>query len=260
MTQSGPSSPATQESDAATSAYRPGYEVVAERILEYVVREGLEPGARLPTEKDLATELGASRTVVREAVKVLSALGRLSVEKGRGIYVASPKSHAWEAMFSRFLPADPQRVYELFEFRRFVETTTTRLAATRATPVQVRAVHEAAQRTVEAAASHDIEAFSRADEAFHAAIAAAASNVFFSGMVDSIQKLHRQVTTVGLAGTAAGSLPAAAEQHRAIAEAVAAGEAEQATALMAAHIDMTLEQLQREIRNVIFRADTDAGA
>ncbi|MGW8881875.1 FadR/GntR family transcriptional regulator, partial [Streptomyces mirabilis] len=70
------------------AGYRPGYEVAAERILEYLVLAGLGPGARLPTEQDLADRVGMSRTVVREAVKILSALGRLSVHKGRGIYVA----------------------------------------------------------------------------------------------------------------------------------------------------------------------------
>ncbi|MBL1121206.1 FadR family transcriptional regulator, partial [Streptomyces sp. 110] len=132
---------------SAGRGYRPGYEVAAERILEYVIRAGLQPGARLPTEKDLADEVRMSRTVVREAVKILSALGRLSVQKGRGIYVAEPEQSSWQQSLSNFLPADLRQVDELFEFRRYLETTTANLAALRAAPAQVKAVRDAAQQS-----------------------------------------------------------------------------------------------------------------
>ncbi|MBO0916524.1 FadR family transcriptional regulator [Streptomyces laculatispora] len=254
--QPAPGVPGTQ----AEAGYRPGYEVAAERILEYIVQKGLEPGARLPTEKDLASVLDLSRTVVREAVKILSALGRLSVEKGRGIFVSEPKNQLWTDTFSRFLPTDPARVGELFEFRRYAETQTSRLAAAHANPVQLRAIRESAQQSAEAAQRHDHEAFTQADEAFHKAIGDATGNAFFSGLVDAIQRLQRQVTIVALAGGAAGPLVTAAEQHREIAEAIAAGEQEQAAVLMNRHIDTTNQQVQREIRHRLFLADAEGGA
>ncbi|MFJ1707676.1 FadR/GntR family transcriptional regulator [Kitasatospora sp. NPDC088346] len=244
---------------APVKGYRPGYEVAAERILEYVVRSGLRPGTRLPTEKDLADEVQMSRTVVREAVKILSALGRLSVQKGRGIYVAEPEESSWQNSLASFLPADLRQVDELFEFRRHLETTTANLAAQRATPAQVRAVRDAAQRSAEAADRSDLDAFTLADEAFHLGIAAAAANMFFASTVDAVRRLQRQVTAIGLAGIAGGSLRVAAGQHEAIAEAVAAGEAGRAEALMAEHIDMTAHQFQREIwRRVVPGDDADS--
>ncbi|MFE7106559.1 FadR/GntR family transcriptional regulator [Streptomyces sp. NPDC057600] len=248
------SASATSETETEAAPYRPGYEVAAERILEYVARQGMGPGDRLPTEKDLAAEVDMSRTVVREGVKILSALGRLSVEKGRGIFVAHPRNDLWSDTFSRFLPTDPSRVGELFEFRRFTEAETSGLAATRATPVQLRAIREAAQRSAEAAERDDHESFGRADAEFHQAIGAAAGNAFLSSLVDAIQRLQRQVTIVALADSAPGSLAGAAEQHLAILEAIGAGEQEQAAALMARHIDTTELQVQREIRNRIFAA------
>ncbi|MFB7199798.1 FadR/GntR family transcriptional regulator [Streptomyces sp. NPDC056240] len=242
---------------AGGGAYRPGYEVAAERILEYVVRAGLQPGDRLPTEKDLADEVGMSRTVVREAVKILSALGRLSVQKGRGIYVAEPEHSSWQRSLANFLPADLHQVDELFEFRRHLENTTAQLAAQRATPAQVKAVREAAHRSTQAAHDNDIDAFTLADEAFHTAIATAAANTFYTATVDAVRRLQRQVTTIGLAGLAGGSLQVAATQHEAIAAAITAGEPTDAQTLMAEHIDMTAQQFQREIwRRVIPHDDT----
>jgi len=71
--------PAEQEAGTAqpSGAYRPGYELVAEQILQLIVESQLRPGDRMPTENELAARLGTSRTVVREAVKILSAIGRV---------------------------------------------------------------------------------------------------------------------------------------------------------------------------------------
>ncbi|HYS36344.1 MAG TPA: winged helix-turn-helix domain-containing protein, partial [Pseudonocardiaceae bacterium] len=78
-------------SPVATSApagpYRPGYELVAEQILQLIAESNLRPGDRMPTENELAARLGTSRTIVREAVKILSAIGRVRAQKGRGLYV-----------------------------------------------------------------------------------------------------------------------------------------------------------------------------
>nr|WP_055501981.1 FCD domain-containing protein [Nonomuraea pusilla] len=238
--------------------YRPGYEIAAERILEYIVRERLEPGDRLPTEKDLAEAVRMSRTIVREAVKILSALGRVSVQKGRGIYIAEPDGALWKESFSRFLPADLRQVDEMFEFRRLVETAATRLAAQRATPAQVKALRQAAQQSADAAADDDIDAFTRADETFHRAIATAAANTFLDATLESVQRLQRQVSAIGLAGVAGGSLVVAAEQHQAISAAIAAGDQSQATDLIGEHIDMTLRQFQQEIRHRLFPTDSSS--
>ncbi|MEU0571673.1 FCD domain-containing protein [Nonomuraea sp. NPDC005983] len=246
---------ALPQEPSSEAAYRPGYEIAAERILEYIVREELRPGDRLPTEKDLADAVQMSRTVVREAVKILSALKRLSVQKGRGIYVAEPEDAPWRESFAQFLPADLGQVDQMFEFRRHIESATARLAAQRAVPAQVKALREAAQLSAEAAARDDIEAFTRDDEQFHREVAAAAANMFLSATIESVQRLQRQVSIIGLAGVAGGSLVAAAEQHLQIAHAVASGDEEQAVALMTQHIDMTMRQFQEEIRHRVFSRD-----
>src|SRR5437764_14918137 len=60
----------------------------AERQLEDLIVEGsVQPGERLPSENDMARELGVSRTVVREAVRLLTARGLVEARNGSGIYV-----------------------------------------------------------------------------------------------------------------------------------------------------------------------------
>src|ERR1700730_12079668 len=78
--------------DAMPRVYRPGYELVAEQILQLISELDLHPGDRMPTEKDLASRLGTSRTAGSAAVKVVSATCRVSAQKGRGLYVADGES------------------------------------------------------------------------------------------------------------------------------------------------------------------------
>src|SRR5689334_24811382 len=100
----------------------------------------------MPTENELAGRLGTSRTVVREAVKILSAIGRVRAQKGRGLYVADDEGMLGTARWGGFfMPTDLDHVYMLFEFRRIQEMEASRLAATRATPAELRAVEAACE-------------------------------------------------------------------------------------------------------------------
>ena len=129
---------------AEPGAYRPGYEVVAEQIVQLIAEHELSPGDRMPTEKELAAQLGASRTVVREAVKILSATGRVSAQKGRGLYVADGEGVLGAARFGGFfIPTNLDHIFMLFEFRRIQEIAASRLAATQASPAELRVIEAA---------------------------------------------------------------------------------------------------------------------
>lgn len=234
------------------ASYRPGYQVAAERILAYIAEERLAPGARLPTEKDLSTALGISRSVVREAVKILSAVGRLSVEKGRGIYVAESGSPMWIESLPESQPTRPDQIFSLFEVRLDLETLGARFACERATPAQVRAITAAADESMAAAEVNDVSRFRGADEQFHRRLAAASNNEYLISILGWVQQLHRRMNVVVLDSTAPGPLLAAAKQHAAIAAAVSVGDAARASELVAEHIQNTQRQVQQFIRERIF--------
>ncbi|MGH6655318.1 MAG: FadR/GntR family transcriptional regulator, partial [Actinocrinis sp.] len=118
------SSARDRDGAAPAGAYRPGYELIAEQILQLIAELKLEPGDRMPTEVELASQLGTSRTVVREAIKILSALGRVRAQKGRGLYVADDEGMLGPSRWGGFfLPTDLDHVYMLFEFRRVQEVS-----------------------------------------------------------------------------------------------------------------------------------------
>jgi GntR family transcriptional repressor for pyruvate dehydrogenase complex len=245
------SSASAREQDAGP--YRPGYELVAEQILQLIAELKLRPGDRMPTENDLAAQLGTSRTVVREAVKILSAIGRIRAQKGRGLYVADDDGMLGSARWGGFfLPTDLDHVYMLFEFRRVQETAASRLAATRATPAELRAIEAAAETCRQGHLTGQTALFDRGDDDFHLGIAAASHNDFLVASVREARRLQRQSSTIGLHGTVGDHAEEAIEEHAAIYQAIRDGDPEAAAQATAVHLDNTLQDYRREIQRRLF--------
>jgi DNA-binding FadR family transcriptional regulator len=233
--------------------YRPGYEVVAERILEFIAESRLVPGDRMPTENDLAQQLDTSRAVVREAVKILSALGRVRAHKGRGLFVADDEGMLVTSRWGGFFrPVDLDHVLMLFEFRRVQEMAAARLAATRATPAELRTIEVAMEQCRHGYAHGDVDVFNQADDDFHAALAAASHNTFLGSAVRDARRLQRQSSAIGIHDSFGEGTAAAVEEHEAIYRAIRDGRPDEAAEATAVHLDRTLEDYRREIQRRLF--------
>lgn len=232
--------------------YRPGYELVAEEILRLITDLELTPGDRLPTEADLAVRLGASRTVVREAVKILSAIGRVSAQKGRGLFVADGESALGAPRFGGFfLPTNLDHVFMLFEFRRAQEAEASRLAATRSSPAELRVIETAAQECRNGFLASDNARFEQGDDDFHLGVAAASHNLFLVAAVREARRLQRQASVIGIQGVG-GHAAEAVEEHEAIYRAIRDGQPDAAAEATLVHLDNTLKDYRREIQRRVF--------
>lgn len=173
----------------------------AQELGRRIVGGNYRPGDALPSEADLSAELEVSRTVVREALKVLAAKGLIRSRPRVGP-VVQPR-HVWERLDSDVLAWSTQdgeqlRVFlnQLTEVRRIVEPDTARLAAMRATAdelEQIAATFAAMEDTVA-----DPNAFMTQDLAFHEAIIRASHNDLLLGLLVTVRKglvASRQVTT-----------------------------------------------------------------
>jgi DNA-binding FadR family transcriptional regulator len=226
---------------------------VAEQILQLIAELNLHPGDRMPTENELGTRLGTSRTVVREAIKILSAIGRVRAQKGRGLYVADDEGMLGATRWGGFfLPTDLDHVYMLFEFRRVQEATASRLAATRATPAELRAIEAAADMCREGHTTGRRELFDRGDDDFHTSVATASHNPFLVAAVREARRLQRQSSTIGLHGTVGGHAEEAVAEHEAIYRAIHDGDPDAAAAAATTHLDKTLDDYRREIQRRVF--------
>lgn len=242
------------EMQLAEQAGQPGYEQVAQRIAAYIRTEHLQPGDRLPTERALGEQLGVGRTVIREAVKMLSALGIVRARQGSGLYVNSDPQPFTTTAITLSITVSPENVQSLFEFRFTIETQTARLAAERITPRDLHVLEEIVERNShyaeiqDAAGTSESETqFYQSDAQFHHAIAEASHNPFFISSVTTIFRLQHWVTRVATEARI-GSYLTAAQQHRAIFTAIKNGQPEEAAEAMREHIATVLNDYTQEVQ------------
>lgn len=228
--------------------YRPQYERIAELIVEFIAEQRLRPGNRLPTEQEFAEQFGVSRTIVRDAIKMLTPSGLVRPRKGSGIFVGEQEhqlSHLSRLHLSS--PATPEDISDLFRFRCFQEMQTARLAAQQITVVELRTIEHFLSINREAAKVEDRETFLRSDDEFHRSIAIASHNVFFVEAVTSILQLQRWAVKF-LTGGAPGPSWLAVEQHTKLFEAIQDGKPDQAAEEARVHVETVFAAYQREVR------------
>ncbi len=229
------------------AVYRPQYERIAELIVEYVAKHQLHAGDRLPTEQEFGDQFGVSRTIVRDAIKMLTPSGVVRSRRGSGIFVGEAMSLSSSTPLNLAALVPPERIRELFEFRRIQEMQTARLAAQHISVAELRALEQSLATNRQAAAAEDWETFLRSDDQFHQGIALAAHNAFFVETIASILRLQRWAIKV-LTGGAPGSLQASVEQHTALFQAIRDGSPERAAEAARVHVESVYAAYQQEAR------------
>jgi GntR family transcriptional repressor for pyruvate dehydrogenase complex len=230
-----------------SSAYRPRYEIAAEKIVEFISNTGLKPGDRLPTEQRLGEQLGMSRGIVREAIKYLTATGLVAARKGVGVYVAGkPRMVAMPAIHLS-MTVDPEHIQSLFDFRCMQEMLTVRLATERITVTELRDLDKILAANRQYAEAEDWTLFLESDDNFHLSIARAAHNPFLVETIANILHLQRWAVRV-MTGGAPGSLLISVKQHEAIFDAIKDGQPDEATQLVKTHIEAVLAAYRQEER------------
>lgn len=227
--------------------HRPAYETIAAKITALITADNLEPGDRLPTEHELSEQLGVSRTVVREAVKVLVATGQVYTRRGSGLYVANKASSFAATMLDSLVLADPTQVFSLYEFRLTLEPVSASLAAERITPAELRALREVVAINHQSAENQHRQEWSESDADFHRGIARATHNPFISSTIVMTTSAQRWVFDIA-AGRTQELLLSYAKQHSAILDAIQNGEAEAAYHSMKDHLEWALAHSRQEVR------------
>jgi GntR family transcriptional repressor for pyruvate dehydrogenase complex len=108
-------------------------ERVVEELREYIARNELAPGAKLPPERVFLEQLGVSRSSLREAVRVLSTLGLIDVRHGDGMYVAASVESWSDSPAAIFDPSEVNALRNLVETRLGIEVAAVIAATQRAT-------------------------------------------------------------------------------------------------------------------------------
>jgi GntR family transcriptional regulator, transcriptional repressor for pyruvate dehydrogenase complex len=103
-------------------------QIVSDRIRNYIIDNNLKPGDKLPSEKDLTEALSVSRTVVRESLKSLQAMGMIRIKAGEGIYVDDSTLKSVHNLLDYHWKTNGIQLKELFETRKVLELGAINLA------------------------------------------------------------------------------------------------------------------------------------
>lgn len=211
-------------------------EQVSQRIGERILGGEYAPKQFLPDENTLSSEFEVSRTVVREAVKMLVAKGMLEVRPRTGTRVL--ETSKWQLLdrdvlhWHQSVAVDGKRLAQLMELRQSVEPDAARFAAARRTKDDISSIREALRR-MEATYGDNSE-YVVADARFHSAVLRAAHNQYldalesaiFAGLLLSIRVTNPDATQN------AKSVPL----HTVVAEAIFSGDEQGAYEAMRVHL------------------------
>ncbi|MGO4202402.1 FCD domain-containing protein [Rhodococcus sp. TAF43] len=210
-----------------------------EALLAQRIRTGeWAVGERIPSETELATEIGVGRSSVREAVRLLVRDGLLDVRRGIGTFVVEPQTGdpGLEQLLRR------SRILEVLEVRRALEAEAARLAAERAHPEGLAKVRrQLAER--HARQPLDAEAFVEADLDFHQAVVELAGNSVLSALFASVRPVLHEVLVEMVRNE---PIPDTACAHDALVHALEEGDPTAAVAATEANLDPVMATLREE--------------
>jgi GntR family transcriptional regulator, transcriptional repressor for pyruvate dehydrogenase complex len=207
---------------------------VRDQVADLIRAQGLRPGQRLPTERQMMEMFGVGRTSVRAAVQSLIGLGVVEMRPGLGAFIKSFTVNDVTRMIAGAMDVHPSAVMQLWEARQMIEITSARLAAQRRAVEHLRAMSECLERAAEASERRAPEAFTDADVDFHAAFVRASQNEVFVTMLNAIAGLLRQ-TRPRVDMTPEVTAPMIRE-HREILAAIEAGDETLAVQLVEQHL------------------------
>jgi GntR family transcriptional repressor for pyruvate dehydrogenase complex len=208
-------------------------DLVVERIRAHIDAERLEAGDRLPGELELVRRLQVSRPILREAMTRLESLGLVTVQRGRGTFVAD-RDHLGSCI--RFLQSAlgiaPKDLIQFAELRTLIECFAARRAAERATPQDVAELAELCEQMDREDLDY-LEAV-RIDFQFHRKIVELSGNVLLANVIEVIHEhiLAGMVETTPKPRDRSWSRPL----HTAILRAIRAGDGAAAEKAMQRHM------------------------
>jgi DNA-binding FadR family transcriptional regulator len=196
----------------------------------------LVAGQRIPPEGDLCEELGVSRGSLREAVRMLAALGVIEPRHGSGTYVSALRPEDIVGSLSLTVDLLPLTgLLEMYEIRRVLEAHAAAQAAARMSPDSLSTIFEYIEAME---ATQDPTKVSELDQAFHAEIAHVGGNPTLKSLLDVFRSRSRNYQVFTLP-EGAQIKRASDEDHRAIATAIAGRDPVAAAAAASAHVAHT---------------------
>ena len=220
------------------------------QIETLILRGILRPGERLPSERDLAVQLGVSRPSLREALGELEADGLVETRAGSGAYVAQVLGSAFAPPLVKLFSTHTEALFDYLAFRRDLEGLAAERAAQHASDTDLKVVSTVFAKMEAAHEKRSAKEEAALDADFHMAIVEASHNVVMLHMMRSMFDMlkdgvfYNRQTMFGLRTTRRELL----DQHRKIHDALMARDPAAARAAVEAHLSYVEASMQQQVK------------
>jgi DNA-binding FadR family transcriptional regulator len=224
-------------------------QAVAEHLRTVIHQGEVGPGDRLPSERELAEQLGVARASLREAIKVLQREGYVRVQRGAlgGTYVTELVEPL--ARWRMRMRTQAGEFDDIIDFRIALETDSARLAAVRRDRDDLAGLRDSIESLGQVSNGHS--AFRLNDSQFHSRVAKAARNLRLEAAIESARgELFVPHDLLPYADP----IEESRRDHQQIYEAIRDSSPEAAAITMREHIERTRQQL----RDIVFGSDLDS--
>lgn len=231
------------------------YESAVDQIRSLILAYNYKPGDRLPSERELAEQLSIGRPSVREALRILGAMGLIEIRVGNGTYVRDvsllPYIESLITLISSRLKSREENILKLWEVRKILEAGNVKLACSRMTPQRLRKMEESVREMEKNIESREV--FISTGVQFHREIAEATGNeilvLIWNNLWDMILRSDLYRRRYSPAFRMIHSPHQALEGHKKIFQALLKGNRRQSLKAMEEHLEKE-ENAFREVLKV----------
>jgi GntR family transcriptional repressor for pyruvate dehydrogenase complex len=205
------------------------------------------PGAKLPSELELCQQFQVSRTAIREALRMLSARGLVSVEKGKGIFVRNVSAETVTDPISLYLQLQYARdsSLDVIHARQIIEPPIAASAALYHTKEDADRLVKDFEDLVKD--QSDYAELSRLDMKFHLDIAKASENTLIPLILEPIHRLMPQIKS-SVYENVKDAKEMAVKWHKKILDAILRRDAEGARVAMAKHLEIAEQHVEQTLK------------
>jgi len=216
-------------------------EEIVTRLVSLILEEGLKPGDKLPSVRELVNQFSVGRSSLREAIRILNAIGVIDVSVGEGMSVGRGDLSLIARPLTLGLLMGQQSRNDLIETRRLIEIEMAGLAAERGTEVEIVTISGHLETMRESQNRH--ARYSTADLEFHLAIARASHNQLLYNLLHTLRHILGALIAKVVVDYDANHMPQSFKVHLPIYDAIRTRNSRGARRAMAAHLDRLEERL-----------------
>ena len=219
-------------------------DIVYKQLVSLITNGHFKPGEKLPSERNMALELGVSRPSIREAIYRAKIEGLIKVKQGGGTFVISSLKENLKPPLSILLEEQAEKVLEFLEVRKVIEGWCAEKASTTAKPADLKKMNGILRRMEKARLSDAM--WEKADLDFHSSIATATHNVIAMHVMEGLKDSFNSYFRVKKFTTKPERRDVLLKQHKDVFQAIKERKPREARKRILKHLDYVEEIITKD--------------